>query len=68
LAREGVIAAPLSTFTLATPRPPGLVLGYSGHSDTAMMRAVERMAAIFDPPTGLVDFKKLELLSDQSRL
>jgi DNA-binding transcriptional MocR family regulator len=67
LAREGVVAAPLSALTLATPRPPGLVLGYAGHSEVAMARAVERMAAIFEQSTGMVDFAKLELIDDQSR-
>jgi hypothetical protein len=31
-----------------------------------MARAVERMAAVFERPTGLVDFPELELLADQS--
>jgi len=44
LAATGVIAVPLSTLTLARPRPPGLVLGYAGHSEAALARAVERMA------------------------
>jgi GntR family transcriptional regulator/MocR family aminotransferase len=67
LAREGVIVAPLSALTLATPRPPGLVLGYAGHSEVAMARAVERMAVIFERSTGMEYFSKLELIDDQSR-
>src|SRR5256714_7105030 len=45
LAAAGVGALPLSALTLATPRPPALVLGYAGHSEAAIARAVERMAA-----------------------
>lgn len=46
LASVGVTAVPLSGLTLTTPRPPGLVLGYAGHSEAAMAQAVERMAAV----------------------
>lgn len=44
LAAAGVVAVPLSSLVLATRRPPGLMLGYTGHSEAAMARAVERMA------------------------
>jgi GntR family transcriptional regulator/MocR family aminotransferase len=39
---------PLSALTLATPRPPALVLGYAGHGEAAIARAVERMAAVLE--------------------
>jgi GntR family transcriptional regulator/MocR family aminotransferase len=45
LAAAGVGALPLSALTLETPRPPALVLGTAGHSEAAIARAVERMAA-----------------------
>jgi len=45
LREAGVVATPLSSLTLATPRDPGLVLGYTGHDERAMARAVDRMAA-----------------------
>ena len=48
LAEAGVGALPLSALTLATPRPPALVLGTAGHSEAAIARAVERMAAVFE--------------------
>jgi GntR family transcriptional regulator/MocR family aminotransferase len=48
LAAAGVGALPLSALTLATPRPPALVLGYAGHSEAAIGRAIERMAAVLD--------------------
>ena len=57
---------PLSALTLATSRPPGLVLGYAGHSEAAMARAVERMAKVFEPLNWYGRFPKLELLADQS--
>ena len=41
-AAAGVVAAPLSSLVLETPRPPGLMLGYTGHSEAAMTRAVEQ--------------------------
>ena len=44
LAEAGIVAVPLSSLTLETARPPGLVLGYSGHGEATMARAVERMA------------------------
>ena len=44
LATAGVGALPLSALTLATPRPPALVLGTAGHSEAAIARAVDRMA------------------------
>src|SRR5204863_3878421 len=48
LAAAGVGTVPLSALTLATPRPPALVLGYAGHSEAAITRAVERMAVVLD--------------------
>jgi hypothetical protein len=39
---------PLSALTLATRRPPALVLGYAGHGEAAIARAVERMAAVLE--------------------
>src|SRR5438477_1153475 len=44
LAAAGVATAPLSAFTLANPRSPGLVLGYTGHAEAAMARAVDTLA------------------------
>ena len=56
----GVAAVPLSALTLATPRPPGLVLGYTGHSEAAMARAIETMVAVFER-TGMSQEGKLAL-------
>src|SRR5579884_1628895 len=64
LAAADVATVPLSSLTLATPRPPGLVLGYTGHSPAAMARAVERMAAAFERETGLATRQELELRQD----
>lgn len=61
----GVTAAPLSALTLMTKRRPALVLGYTGHSEAAMARAVERMAEVLQPRTGPINIKKAELRSDQ---
>ena len=60
LAAADVAAVPLSSLALATPRPPGLVLGYTGHTEAAMTRAVETMARVLEP-SGMVEEKKLEL-------
>ncbi len=49
LAAAGVTAQPLSALTLATKRRPGLVLGYAGHGEAPMARAVESMAAALEP-------------------
>jgi DNA-binding transcriptional MocR family regulator len=62
----GVTAAPLSALTLATRRRPALVLGYTGHSEAAMARAVERMAEVLQPQAGLINTRKAELRSDQT--
>jgi GntR family transcriptional regulator / MocR family aminotransferase len=43
LARREVAALPLSSLVLEEPRPPGLVLGYTGHAQAAMAQAAERM-------------------------
>jgi GntR family transcriptional regulator / MocR family aminotransferase len=48
LGAAGIATVPLSALTLATERPPGLVLGYTGHDKAAMVRAVDRMAAVFE--------------------
>jgi GntR family transcriptional regulator/MocR family aminotransferase len=48
LAAADVGTVPLSALTLATPRPPALVLGYAGHGEAAITRAIERMAAVLD--------------------
>jgi GntR family transcriptional regulator/MocR family aminotransferase len=48
LAAADVGVLPLSALTLATPRPPALVLGYAGHGEAAITRAIERMAAVFE--------------------
>jgi GntR family transcriptional regulator/MocR family aminotransferase len=48
LAAADVGALPLSALTLMTPRPPALVLGYAGHSEAAIARAIERMAAVLE--------------------
>ena len=61
LAKAGIVAVPLSSFTLETEREPGLVLGYTGHDEAMMARAVERMAAVLKSKTGLINRQKLEL-------
>jgi len=61
LAAAGVSVVPLSAMTLANPRPPGLVLGYTGHSEAAMARAVETMARVLERPTGRDNEIKLAL-------
>lgn len=66
LAAAGVAALPLSSLVLQAPRPPGLVLGYSGHDEAALARAVERMAAVFARPGGLLNRQELELTQDHS--
>jgi len=48
LAKAGIIAVPLSSFVLETAREPGLVLGYTGHDEVAMTRAIERMATALE--------------------
>ena len=58
LAAAGITALPLSALTLAAARPPGLVLGYTGHGEVAMARAVERMAGVLErQPADLNDEK-----------
>ncbi|MBV8119926.1 MAG: hypothetical protein JO081_08330, partial [Alphaproteobacteria bacterium] len=66
LAAADVAAVPLSALTLATPRPPGLVLGYTGFGETVLTRAVERMAAVLERLSGLADSRELELFPDQA--
>ena len=63
----GVVTVALSAVTLATPRPPGLILGYADHGEAALARAVERMAAVFDRQTGMMSSSELELSTYQSR-
>jgi len=55
LSDAGIVAAPLSSFTLETKREPGLVLGYTGHDEAAMARAVERMAMVLERQTNRSD-------------
>jgi GntR family transcriptional regulator/MocR family aminotransferase len=62
----GVASVALSALTLATPRPPGLILGYAGHGEAALERAVDRMAAVFDRSTGMTKSFALELPAHQS--
>ncbi|HEX3863018.1 MAG TPA: PLP-dependent aminotransferase family protein [Stellaceae bacterium] len=65
LAAVGVTALPLSALTLATKRPPGLVLGYAGHTDAAMERAAQRMTYALETETGLTLLTEAELYSDR---
>jgi GntR family transcriptional regulator/MocR family aminotransferase len=67
LALSGVTVVPLSTLTLETPRRPGLVLGYTGHGETAIARAVETMAKILSRPIGLANLPKPDLRSGRLR-
>ncbi|HWB49246.1 MAG TPA: PLP-dependent aminotransferase family protein [Stellaceae bacterium] len=67
LMEAGVSAVPLSSLTLETARRPGLVLGYSGHGETAINRAVDIMARILSSQTGLTTFEKPDLRSDRLR-
>jgi GntR family transcriptional regulator / MocR family aminotransferase len=62
LSAADVVAMPLSALTLAAPRPPGLVLGYTGFSEAALTRAVDRTAVVLEKlerstqrASGLVD-------------
>ena len=48
LAAAGIGALPVSALALATRRPPALVLGYAGHSEAAIARAIERLATVLD--------------------
>jgi GntR family transcriptional regulator/MocR family aminotransferase len=61
LGDAGITAVPLSSLTLETARQPGLVLGYTGHDEAAMARAVERMAAVLEARTGMRERAELEL-------
>jgi GntR family transcriptional regulator/MocR family aminotransferase len=61
LATAGITALPLSALTLTTARLPGLVLGYTGHGEAAMARAVERMVGVLEAKTGLINPTKLDL-------
>jgi GntR family transcriptional regulator / MocR family aminotransferase len=65
LAAISVTALPLSALTLATRRPPGLVLGYAGYGESDMTRAVERMALALEVETGLTLMTEAELHSDR---
>jgi GntR family transcriptional regulator / MocR family aminotransferase len=66
LAGVGVATLPLSSLTLAHPRPPGLVLGYAGLGEADIARAVERMALMLEATTGLTLLTEAELHSYQS--
>jgi hypothetical protein len=46
---------------LETTREPGLVLGYTGHDEGAMARAVERMTVVLERQSGLINHSELEL-------
>jgi GntR family transcriptional regulator/MocR family aminotransferase len=61
----GVVALPLSALVLATPRRPGLVLGYAGHGETEMTRAVDRMARALAGATGLMQRSEADLYPDR---
>ena len=67
LAEAGVSTSPLSSLVLETPRRPGLVLGYTGHGEAAIARAVEAMAQVLTRPTGLANFVKPDLRPDRLR-
>jgi GntR family transcriptional regulator/MocR family aminotransferase len=67
LAAAGVATVPLSSLTLETPRRPGLVLGYTGHSEAAIARAVDTMANVLSRSSGLVNLAKADLRSDRLR-
>lgn len=67
LAAAGVATVPLSSLVLETPRRPGLVLGYTGHSEAAIARAVETMATVLSGPTGLFNLPKPDVRSDRLR-
>ena len=64
LSTAGVATVPLSSLCLETPRRPGLVLGYTGHSEAAMTRAVDIMARVL-PQTGPASLAKPDLRSDR---
>jgi GntR family transcriptional regulator/MocR family aminotransferase len=61
LGDAGVTAVPLSSLTLEAALQPGLVLGYTGHDEAAMARAVERMATVLETRTGMTNHRELEL-------
>lgn len=63
----GVATVPLSSLVLETPRRPGLVLGYTGHSEAAVTRAVDTMATVLSRQTGLINLSKADLRSDRLR-
>lgn len=63
----GVATVPLSSLVLETPRRPGLVLGYTGHGEAAIARAVETMATVLSRSTGLINLAKPDLRSDRLR-
>jgi GntR family transcriptional regulator/MocR family aminotransferase len=65
LADAGVSAVPLSSLTLETVRRPGLVLGYTGHSEAAMTRGAEIMAQVLRRQTGLINLSKPDLRTDR---
>jgi GntR family transcriptional regulator/MocR family aminotransferase len=67
LTEAGVSTSPLSSLVLETPRRPGLVLGYTGHSEAAITRAIDTMAAVLTPPTGLMKLSQPDLRPDRLR-
>ncbi len=44
LGEAGVVGRAAVVAGRRDPRPPGLMLGYTGHSEAAMTRAIDRMA------------------------
>jgi GntR family transcriptional regulator/MocR family aminotransferase len=67
LSAAGVATVPLSSLVLETPRRPGLVLGYTGHGEAAIARAVETMASVLGRPTGLINLSEPDLRPDRLR-
>ena len=67
LAEAAVVSVPLSSLTLQAARRPGLVLGYTGHSEAALARAVEIMERVLSAPSGLINFVEPDLRPDRRR-
>jgi GntR family transcriptional regulator/MocR family aminotransferase len=67
LAEADVVTVPLSALTVATLRPPGLILGYSGHSTAAWQAPWNACEWCSVVQTGMTKFAELELPGDQSR-
>jgi GntR family transcriptional regulator / MocR family aminotransferase len=67
LGAAGVATVPLSSLTLDTERRPGLVLGYTGHSEAAIARAVTIMADVLQRSTGSLNLRKPDLRPNRLR-